>query len=259
MKKVAPALVAALMMVLIAACSDDSKEDPSSDGSTQETVIASMAETIAKPSGGLLTEDDATCVAAAFVEDVGVAKLTTIKAVDEKSQYVSNGALLDPATAAAYTDALLDCRDEADVLATVEKNTTASYAALTSGALGAQPVACIIKAFVAEVGVAQLFASRFLNDAGEFNPGEAYDESTANKFATALLGCVDYPRIQAQDAVARNKALSLAKLAACLRTEIDPAELKAGIVARLTAAPDADTQLAASQRKAVACEKKSRK
>lgn len=258
MKKAAPALVAALLMVLVGACSDD-EPTSSADASAEKTVIASMAGTIAKPDGGLLSEEDATCVASAFVEDVGVAKLRTVKAVDAEDAYVSGGALTDPATAASFTDALLGCREEADVLATVEATSTAGYAEMTSGVLGATPVSCTISTFVADTGVEQLFTSGFLNDAGEFNPGEPYDEDTAAKFATALLGCVDYPRILAQDSVASNKTLSLAKLTACLRREIDGAELKASVVARLTAAADADKQLAATQQKAVACEKRSKK
>jgi hypothetical protein len=258
MKKAAPALTAVLLLVLATACGggNGSSSAPSSE---EKAVIASVAKQVTT-TDGLLDAQHAQCVATKFVTSVGVKRLQSSKAVGADDQYVANGALVDASTSAAYTKALLACVDEPTALTRLETAAEAGYGAQTKNILASGQVHCLISKFVGDLGVSKLFASRFVSDSGAFNgSGSAYDDQTAGTFADALVACVDYPKLQAQDAAAKNKKLSATKLATCLHQRISDAEVKATIVARLTGSSDADAQLAASNAKAKACEKVSRK
>lgn len=257
MKKAAPALVAALLLVATA-CGGGNSSSAKPTGQ-EKTVIGSMVKVITTPTG-LLDAAHAECVATKFVTGVGVKKLQSVKAVGADDQYVANGALVDAPTSAAYTKALVGCVKESDVQAKLVASAESGYGAQTQGVLASNQVSCLISTFVDSVGVAKVFSSQFVSDTGEFNgAGSAYDDETATKFADALLGCVDYPKLQAQGAAATNKKLDVGKLAACLGRKIPEADVKASIVARLTGAPNADTLLAATKKKSDACEKVSKK
>jgi hypothetical protein len=258
MKKAAPALLLAVLMALTAACGGDG-EDASST-KTGKGVVESIANAIAMPDGGLLDDKQATCVAKKFVDARGLDALHKSKAVGADDEYVPNGALNNPENAEAYSKALFSCVDEDDALASIAKSAEASYGAQTQGILKPADVHCLMTSFVEKADPDKLFTSKFLKDTGEFDgTGASYDKDTATAFASALTACVDYPALQAQDAAAKDKKVSVSKMAACLRKAIPNDDLTATIVARLTSDPDSDKLIEASNAKAVACEKTSRK
>ena len=258
MKKAAPAAVATLLLVLATACGGNDSES----GDKQESrAIASMATVIAKPADGLLDAAKAKCVAKKFVPEVGVKKLQTLKAISATGAYAGNGALADAASAAAYSKAVLSCVGEDDTLAQLRKNVTASYAKITAGVLTPRDVTCVVDGFIGATGVDRLFSIKFVNDTGDFNDdGANYDTKAAQDFARALATtCVDTLKLQAQEAATKNKKLSAAKLETCLKARINPAAVEATLVAQLLRAPNAETLRLAANKKAIACEKASKK
>lgn len=251
------AVPAALLLLLATACGGGSSSHaPTAE---EKTVISSVAKQITS-TNGLLDNKAAQCVATKFVTEVGVKKLQSAKAVGSDDVYVADGALVDAATAAAYTKAVLACRSSSDVKAALVASSETGYARQTQGVMSTAQVSCLITRFVDTAGVDKLFSAHFVTDSGEFNGADvAYDNDTASKFADALVGCIDYVKLQAQAAVsaarAKHKHLDLAKLTTCLHNKISDSEIKAATVALLTGAPDARTRQAATSAKAQACQK----
>lgn len=256
MKKAALAIPASLLIVATACGGGSSSHQPTAE---EKTVIASVAKQITT-TNGMLDDQAARCVATKFVTGVGVKKLQSAKAVGSDDVYVANGALVDAATSAAYTKAVLGCRSESDVEAALVASSEAGYAQQTQNLMSTTQVSCLITKFVGSTGVAKLFSSHFVADTGAFNGADvAYDTETASKFADALVSCVDYAKLQAQSAAtavrAKHKKLDVAKMTACLRKKISDAEIKSATIALLTGAPDAGTRQAATNTKAQVCQK----
>lgn len=258
MKKAAPAAVATLLLVLTSACGGN---DDQAGDKQESRAIASMSTVIAKPADGLLDAAHATCVAKEFVPEVGVKKLQALNAISANGAYTSNGALADAASATAYSKAVVSCVGEADTLTHLRKNVNASYAKITTGVLTPKDVTCVVDGFIEATGVDRLFSIKFVNDTGDFNDeGASYDTKAAQDFARALATtCVDTLKLQAQEAAVKNKKLSAAKLETCLKARINPAAVEATLVAQLLRAPDAETLRLAANKKAIACEKASKK
>ncbi|RNL60626.1 hypothetical protein EFK50_20140 [Nocardioides marmoriginsengisoli] len=257
MKKAALAAVATSLLVLVTACGGN---DDTAD-KQEKRVISSMATAISKPAGGLLDADKATCVAEKFVPDIGVKKMRSLKAVGADDAYAGNGALADAASAAAYSKAVLSCVGEAETLAKLRANVTASYGTITTGVLAPKDVTCVVDTFIKATGVDRLFSIKFVNDTGAFNDdGAVYDTKAAEDFAQAIATtCVDTLKLQAAEAAAKNKKLSAAKLETCLKARIKPDAVEATLVAQLLRAPNADALRLAANKKAIACEKASKK
>jgi hypothetical protein len=257
MKKAAPAALAALLL-LASACGGN---DTTSGDKQESRVIASMASVIAKPKDGLLDAKDAQCVAKKFVPDVGVKTLQTLKAVGADDVYAADGALADAASAAAYSKAVLACVGDTDALARIRTNVTASYAKLTSDVLQPKDIACVIDTFIEATGVDRLFSIKFITDTGDFNGDDpSYDKKAAEDFAKAITtACVDTLKLQAKATAAKDKKLSATKLETCLKSKITPAEVQATLVAQLLRSPNADALREGANKKAIACERTSKK
>jgi hypothetical protein len=99
-----------------------------------------------------------------------------------------------------------------------------------------------------------------ITDAGEFNTaGATLDPKTSGNYADAFLGCVDYQKVQAEQVAKSDKTIDAAKLEACFKRTMPVSDIKKLIVANQTQASDASALNAASDKKAAACAKESKK
>lgn len=250
MKKAVPALVGVLLLFLATACGGTSLS------SAEKPVAKKISTALAKPSASILSQADATCVADAFVSDVGLAKLKSAKVVTTSGNYNANGANVSKSTSAAYSKALLGCIDKSKADKAVLKNVTAAFSASSAGVLAASDVNCFSKKFVDKVGLSGLMAAQVVTDTGEFNQnGASLDATTSGAYADAFLGCVNYQKIQA-DAVAKaNPKIDATKLAACLSAAMPTDYVRKLIVANQTQSAEASTLNTESNAKAATCTK----
>jgi hypothetical protein len=254
MKKAIPAALGVLVLLLASACGGLKLSK------TEQTISKSIATAISKPDNALLSKKDAKCVADHFVAAEGEKKLKSAKAIGADDSYNANGANVDKKTSNAYAKALLGCVDEKKALDAFDKTVTTSFTASTNGVLSKQDVTCFADKFVKTAGVKNLLSSQVITDAGEFNTaGAVLDKVTSGDYADAFLGCVDYQKVQAEQVAKSDKTIDAVKLEACFKQTMPISDIKDLIVANQTQAPEAATLNAASDKKAAACAKASKK
>ncbi|RNL75473.1 hypothetical protein [Nocardioides marmorisolisilvae] len=254
MKKALPAALGVLVLLLATACGGVKLTK------TEQKISKTIATAISKPDDALLSKKDATCVADKFVGDVGEKKLKSAKAVAADDSYNTNGANVDKKTSNAFSKALLDCINEKDALKAYDKTVTTAFEKSTTGVLDDSDVTCFASKFVKTAGVQRLLSSQVITDTGEFNTaGADLDAKTSGNYADAFLGCVDYQKVQAQQVAKSDKTIDAAKLEACFKRTMPISDIKKLIVANQTQSSDATALNAASDKKASACAKSSKK
>jgi len=212
MKKAAPAILCALVLLVATACGgDDGKSDQSAK------ITTNIAEAIATDEG-ILTSDEAECVAKKFVDEMGVEELEDAKVVTPDGTYNDNGANVDVKTSAVYAEALLSCVDKEAATKKIEQTLIAGSA---GASIPAESAKCYVGKLIESVDIQHLLSSRIITDAGELSENAAApDESTAEKSTAALLGCVDYYALDAKERASQTEGLSAAKYATCLRGKL---------------------------------------
>jgi hypothetical protein len=212
MKKAGPAVLGVLVLLVATACGGDDAKDQ-----LTATITTNVAKAISTPDG-ILDSGEAGCVAKKFVGDLGTEKLQAAQVVTEDGSYNENGANVDATTSAAYAEALLSCVDEDEATEKIEKILVEG----TSGnQISAKNAKCYISKLVESVDIEGLLSSRIVVDSGELNQNAPdYTEETAAKSTAALLGCVDYYALDAQQRASQTKGLSAAKYAACMRKKL---------------------------------------
>jgi hypothetical protein len=256
MKKAIPAALGVLVLLVATACGSSAPKLTK----TETKISKSVASELVKPDDALLSKAKAKCVADRFVSAVGEKKLKSRKAVGADDTYNANGANIDKKTSAAFSKALLDCVDEKKTLAAYDKTVTKAFTASTTGVLKTDEVKCFASKFVKTTGVKRLLSSQVVTDAGAFNTsGAVLDETTSGNYADAFLGCVDYQKVQAVEVAKNDKTVDAAKLEACFKRTMPISDIKALIVANQTQSAEATALNAASDKKASACAKSSKK
>jgi len=254
MKKALPAALGVLVLLLATACGGVKLSK------TEQKISKAIATAIAKPDDALLSKKDATCVADKFVGDVGEKKLKSAKVVGADDSYNANGVNVDKKTSNAFSKALLDCVDEKKTLKAYDKTVTTAFEKSTTGVLQDDDVKCFASKFVKTAGVKRLLSSQVITDTGEFNTaGASLDKKTSSNYADAFLGCVDYQKVQAVQVAKSDKTIDATKLEACFKRTMPISDIKALIVANQTQAANATALNAASDKKASACAKESKK
>jgi hypothetical protein len=255
MKKALPAALGVLVLLLVSACGGG----PSLTKDEQK-ISKKIATAISKPDDALLTKKEATCVSDHFVDTVGEKKLKSAKVVGSDGSYNANGANVDKKTSAAFSKALLGCVGEKKALKAFEKTVTKAFTASTTGVLASKDVTCFASKFVKAAGVKRLLSSQVITDTGSFNTaGATLDKPTSSSYADAFLGCVDYQKVQAEQVAKNDKTIDADKLEACFKRTMPIADIKNLIVANQTQAAEATALNAASDKKAAACAKESKK
>ncbi|HET6154471.1 MAG TPA: hypothetical protein VFE15_16120 [Marmoricola sp.] len=256
MKKAALASLAVLLLT-VSACGGGTKASSTKDG---KVAVSTMVKAITSANGGLLTKSKATCVATAFVDDEGTARLKAAKVVGTDFSYNDNGANVTTKTSAAYSEALLKCVDDKAALAAFQKSMETAYGASTAGVLSTTNVDCLVSDFVTKAGVPELLSNRVITDAGVFNTaGPKYDTKTATNLANAIVGCVDYLRAEAQAAAKTDKKLDETALEKCLKANITETQIRDSVVATITNSTGANAEVTAINNKASSCEKSSKR
>lgn len=254
MKKAFPAALAVFVLLVASACGGPKLTK------TEQKISKEIATAISKPSDALLSKKDARCVADKFVGAVGEKKLKSAKAVGADDSYNTNGANVDKKTSNAFSKALLDCVDEKTALKAYDKTVTKAFEASTTGVLENKDVDCFAGKFVKAAGVKRLLSSQVITDSGAFNTaGATLDAKTSGNYADAFLGCVDYQKVQALQVAKSDKTIDATKLEACFKRTMPLTDIKALIVANQTQSSDATALNAASDKKASACAKASKK
>lgn len=212
MKKAVHATLGALVLLVATACGgDDAKDDLTA------TITTNVAKAISTP-GGILDSDEADCVAEKFVDDLGAEKLQDAKVVTEDGSYNDNGANVDASTSAAYAKALLSCVDADEAGEQIEKILVDGTA---GNQISAKNAKCYISKLVESVDIEGLLSSRIVVDSGELNQDAPdYTQETAAKSTAALLDCVDYYALDAQQRASQTKGLNAAKYATCMRAKL---------------------------------------
>lgn len=211
MKKVAPAVLGALVLLLATACGGSDTDQ------LDATITGNVAKAISTP-GGILDEDDAACVAKRFVDELGSEKLQEAKVVTEDGSYNENGANVDADTSAVYAEALTAC---VDLDAATEKIRTSLIAGASISSLEPADAKCFVTKLVDTVDIEHLLSSKIVTDSGEFNQNAAEpDVYTATRSAKALLACVDYYALYAKARAAEVKNLDTAQFVTCLRAKL---------------------------------------
>jgi hypothetical protein len=254
MKKAIPAALGVLVLLLASACGGVSLTK------SEKKISKAMASAISSPDDALLSKKDAKCVSDKFVADVGEKKLKSTKVVSADGTYNTNGANVDKTRSNAFAKALLDCVDEQKTLKAFDKTVTKAFTSSTTGVLDDSDVKCFADKFVKSAGVKRLLSSQVITDTGAFNTaGATLDKTTSGDYADAFLGCVDYQKVQAEQVAKSDKTLDAAKLEACFKREMPISDIKDLIVANQTQDPSATALNAASDKKAAACAKASKK
>jgi hypothetical protein len=254
MKKAIPAALGVLVLLLASACGGP-------DLTKSEVKISkSIATAISKPDDALLTKKQARCVSDKFVADVGEKKLKSKKVVGDDGSYNANGANVDKKISNLFSKALLDCVDEKKALKAYETTVNKAISNSASSQLSKKDVACFADKFVKTAGVKRLLSSQVITDSGALNTSAAsLDKKTAGNYADALLGCLDYRKVLAEQAADADKTVDVDKLVACYKSSISADEIRALMVATQTQSPDAQALSAATQKKAEDCAKESKK
>jgi len=256
MKKAVPAALGVLVLLIATACGSSAPELTK----TEAKISKSVATALTKPSDALLSKAKAKCVADRFVSDVGEKTLKSVKAVGADDTYNANGANVDKKTSNAFAKALLDCVDEKPTLASYEKTVTKAFSASTTGVLKTKDVECFASKFVKSAGVKRLLSAKVITDTGEFNTsGADLDKATSGDYADAFLGCVDYQKVQAGEVAKNDKTIDADKLEACFKRTMSTKDIHDLIVANQTQSAEATALNAASDKKASACAKESKK
>jgi len=257
MKKALPAALGVLVLIIATACGGPKLSK------SEQKISKTIATALSKPDDALLSKKEATCVADKFVGAVGEKKLKSTKAVTADDKYNSNGANADKKTSAAFTKALLDCTDEKDVQKAFSKTVSKAIGAASASGLSDKDVNCFSKEFVESAGVKGLLSTRVITDTGAMNLDSALppqlDTKTATSYADALLGCVNYRKLLADQAAQSDKKIDATKLEACFKKDISDSDIKKLLVANQTQSADAAALQTDLTKKTDACTKEAKK
>ncbi|HET8603189.1 MAG TPA: hypothetical protein VFM09_04615 [Marmoricola sp.] len=109
-----------------------------------------------------------------------------------------------------------------------------------NGSVSKHDAQCISEHWVQSSGVAKLKKSKVLTANGQVNTGSdtKITPSLANDYADALLGCINYPKMQAQAVAKVNPKIDASKMAACFAKAMPKAQEKKLLVSTMTGNPD---------------------
>lgn len=119
---------------------------------------------------------------------------------------------------------------------------------------------CISEHWVRSSGVPKLKQSNVLTADGQVNTGShtKITPSLAGDYADALLGCINYPRMQSQAVAKVNPKVDASRMAACFAKAMPEAQEKKLLVSTMTGNPD--QQLAQQNARAIqTCQAKAQK
>lgn len=252
MKKAAAATLTVLLVVLATGCGGSSTKSDGVSATETKAITSAIAKGIGA-TGGILSADDADCVATAFVKKVGAKQLLTSKVVTKDDKYNENGANVDVKTSNAYAAALLSCVDRATATAKIKQNLIAGSSGTS---IPKQNAECYIDKLVATVDLEHLLSSKIVVDTGLLSKNAAApDVDTAAKSTDALLGCVDYYAVIAKEQAGQNPKLNATKYASCLKARFPTPLLRRFLTAVQSQSADLQAISAEVSTKTAACAK----
>jgi len=178
-----PGLVGLVALLLIVAgCSEDA---PTAASATTEgkKIVASMSAVLANPAQAV-SQEDATCIAARLVDEVGVSKLRDEDVVDADYAY-SDGAVENSAVGTEFTAARSFCLEEKVAVS------MATSIASDSGLLDSEHATCVAQDFSHQVGLDQLITDQVVDANLDYVENSAlHDAGNARTFSTSVTDCL---------------------------------------------------------------------
>jgi hypothetical protein len=186
-----------------------------------EAKIAKSMAGVIVGKGGLVPKADAGCVARNFTSAVGLDRLVAGQVSTTTYGYVSNGAIQDPANAAAYANALNTCIGKKAVALKMQATMKAAFAAGPTGIPVGDP-GCLARGFFAKVGARGMLANQLIGDTGAFAPlGQPrYDAASVKTLAGSILTCFDALKSEATADAKADPTLNATVLEACLKQAV---------------------------------------